>query len=106
MFDVSVEMLCNLKDCGWEIYDYCVRKEPLDLDFHKGNAVVEIQYDLRNNRYTFATYFAGQDCEDGVPALTYEDMFIFTKLMNELEVKALDKRRAALKEASKCILQK
>ena len=104
MFDVSVEMLCNLKDCGWEIYNDCVCKKPLYLGFHRDGVVVEIQYDFRKNQYIFITYFACTKA--GVPAMTYEDMFIFTKLMNELEVKALDKKRVALREASKCILQK
>lgn len=103
MFDVSVEMLCNLKDCGWEIADYSVCKNPCNLIFRNGNRVVQIDYTGPRGEYMLHTYFCSRP---GNPMLTYEDMFIFTKLMNELEVKALDKRRAALKEASKCILQK
>ena len=103
MFDVSVEMLCNLKDCGWEIFNDCVRKEPLYLGFHKRNAVVEIQYNFRKNHYIFISYFAGKA---GIPAIPYEDMFIFTKLMNELEVKEINKRLTELEEHRKCILQK
>jgi hypothetical protein len=104
MFDVSVEMLCNLKDCGWEIFNDCVRKEPLCLGFHKDGVVVEIQYDLRKNQYTFIAYYSCTKA--GAPAMTYEDMFIFTKLMNELEVKEINKRLTELEEHRKCILQK
>lgn len=103
MFDVSVEMLCNLKDCGWEIYTECVCKEPLYLSFRKGNVEVEIQYNFRKNQYILVPYFLDRF---GVPTLTYEDMFIFTKLMNELEVAEINKRLTELEEHRKCILQK